>query len=62
MVAASRALGWPSACCRIGGPEDVHVLPHCEKLAALSPNLTVCIDHPPGRVPLPLCGAGVRVG
>ena len=57
ITGAARALGWPAACCRIGGPEDMHVLPHCEKLAALSPNLTICVNHPPERVPLRLRGA-----
>jgi hypothetical protein len=53
LTAAADGLCWPTCCCAARGPRNVHVLPHCEKLADFAADLSICIDHPPERLPIP---------
>ncbi len=52
LAGAADRLRWAICHCAATGPRNVHTLPHYEKLADFSADLSICIDHPPGPLPL----------
>jgi hypothetical protein len=52
LVAAAERLRWTTCPCAATNPRDIHVVPHCEKLAGFAAELSICIDHPPSWLPL----------
>ncbi|MFQ5806378.1 MAG: hypothetical protein ACE5I3_08005 [Phycisphaerae bacterium] len=53
LAGAADKLRWSCCRCAATGPRNVHVLPHCERLADFAAELSICIDHSPGSLPLP---------
>ena len=56
LTQAADTLGWPTVRCTVRNPRDVHVLTHCEALAAFEPNLTLCVKHSCSRIPIEPAG------
>jgi len=52
LVGAAERLHWATCRCAVTSPRSVHPLPHCERLADFAAALSICIDHPPGSLPL----------
>lgn len=56
---AADQLGWSTTRRAADNPRNVHALPHCEALADFAPAFTICISHPPQKLPLlpgkPIC-------
>lgn len=53
LAAAANGLRWTTCRCAATGPREAHLLPHCEQLAHFAAELSICIDHSPGLLPLP---------
>jgi hypothetical protein len=52
LTTAAERLGWATCRCAATGPRNVHMLPHCERLADFAARLTICVDHAPAVLPL----------
>ncbi|MBU0616343.1 MAG: hypothetical protein KKI02_01360 [Planctomycetes bacterium] len=53
LAETANELGWSTCSRTANGPRHIHALPHHEALVDFGAELTVCIAHPPGSLPLP---------
>jgi hypothetical protein len=53
LTAAADELGWSTCQRTASGPRNIHALPHFEALADFGAELTMCVAHAPGTLPLP---------